>query len=342
MDSNILSYNQIIRATRICLSMIIGFAYVAYTGVSDGFWVYITISLLMFDSTTIGGTMAKGNSRVIGTFIATVYALVFIIGFANNFIINIIAIVVGIFLSVYFFMDSKYTFAGLLTWTLPVLLINNNDIKSSFLRLFNIMIGALIAYLMHRLFYPVKAHQKMLLSFQNTLNKINYTINIFISKKIHEPEQHIELEKIETEILAEIGKFARFLDEARVEKFCSSIQLDAIKTSYSYVRHLYRLLNVIFRGYKDSEFAYENIDMEEYRNINLKINQIIETMNSKKIYHFAASTLPITNNQPYYEKRKSISIDNIANLINEDIDGIICYLHNFYYSNQQIIKCENQ
>ena len=100
MNTIKLSSEQLTRATRMSLAMLIGFAYVAYSGVSNGFWVYITISLLLFDSSTIGGTMAKGSSRVLGTFIASLYALVFIIGFANNFIINLIAIVVGIFLSV--------------------------------------------------------------------------------------------------------------------------------------------------------------------------------------------------------------------------------------------------
>lgn len=330
MNNIKLSSEQLTRATRMSLAMLIGFAYVAYSGVSNGFWVYITISLLLFDSTTIGGTMAKGSSRVLGTFIASLYALVFIIGFANNFIINLIAIVVGIFLSVYLFMDSKYTFAGLLTWTLPVLLINYNDIRSSFLRLLNIMIGALIAYIMHRMFYPVKAHTRMLLAFKNTLSEVNNLLNLLVSATHHDQIQPSQVDATGTKILAEIGKFTRYLEEARIEKFCSSDQLDAAKSAYSYVRHLYRLLNVTLLCLNRGSFSHDNLDSKQLAERAQQIEVIIKLLDYPAAKFIWPAELVLADAAPIYSRYKIINLQEVAAIIHEDMAGIVFYLAQFY------------
>jgi hypothetical protein len=337
------SADKIIRATRMSLALLIGFAYVAYSGVSDGFWVYITISLVLFDSATIGGTMAKGSSRTLGTLIASIYALVFIIGFANNFVINIIAIIIGIFLSVYLFMDSKYTYGGLLTWTLPVLLINNNDIKSSFLRLFNIMIGALIAYIMHRRFYPVKAHNKLLGVIKNTLSEINKLLEILITSARTAQINAVQVTSSGNTILAEIGKFTKFYEEACLEKFLSIQQLDAAKNAYVYIRHLYRLLNVTLICLKRGSFKHDTLEIEKLSTIVGQINLIISLLDGDLNNVVWPDSLQVTEVSAKYKKHKTIKLQSIDKPLNEDIAGITFNLAKLYqYTTNPITPSESQ
>jgi uncharacterized membrane protein YccC len=150
--------------------MIISFVYVAYIGMSDGIWVIMTCAIILFDNPTLGGTINKSHLRFWGTFFAAAFSLIFIVGFANNVIINLLGVVIGTFLAAYWYMDTAQGYiGGLISWTLPIILLNNNDIKSAFLRLMNIIIGIIVSYIMLRYFYPEYARDNMLKSMHKTL-----------------------------------------------------------------------------------------------------------------------------------------------------------------------------
>lgn len=331
--------DKIIRATRISIAMMIGFAYVAYSGVSNGFWVYITISLVLFDSATIGGNMAKGSSRVFGTFISAVFALLIIIGFANNFIINLIAIICGILLSVYLFMDTKQTYGGLITWTLPVLLINNNDIRSSFLRLFNIIIGALIAYGMHRLFFPARAHNKMIIAMKNTIIEIRKLIEIIINPAQNKEMISQQLNNSGKTILEEINKFSRWQEEAKIEKYYNSIQIDHAVKAYSYMRHLYRLLNVTLQYLDYDSIRNTTQDIQQFNEIYKQVSYIMALLENK-----SRNILDIDsfcNTDVHYHHYTKISLQEIHKPIKDELDGILANLILFYQGSNSNSRDKN-
>ena len=321
-----LTQDKLIRATRIWLGLLIGFVYVTFTDVSDGFWVYITIALVLFDSTTIGGSKAKGSSRSIGTLIAAIYSMVFILGFNNNFVFNIIGIILGIFLSVYLFMDTKTTYGGLLTWTLPVLLINDNDIKSSFLRFLNIMIGALIAYFMNRMFFPSRAHKKMLASMKTTMVELANLYQLILSPTLDKQMVSTIVAKSGSAILGEIGKFPKWQEEARIENYYTKEQIDAAVKAYVYIRHLFRLINVAILYFDFNQVAsYEN-EKIQFIKISNQINAIIQLLEVGLIDNIWPEELILPQHKIQYTHSQDISLHKIYQPIQEELDGIIVNL----------------
>jgi uncharacterized membrane protein YccC len=325
--------SKITRASRLSIAMLISFMYVSYVGVSSGVWVMMTCAIVLFDNPTYGGTLTKSHLRFWGTFFSAAISLLFIVAFANNVIFNLIGIVIGIFFAAYLYMDTKQNYiGGLISWTLPIILINNNDIKSAFLRLLNIAIGIAIAWVMLRFFYPEYARDKMLRTTQKTIHELKIMLLPLTDSSLSALQiQQIFLER-EPIILADMARFNRWVEESKPETSKSPEYVSAATKAYWHARRLYRLFSVLIYHFDCSHIA-NNPKLQRY--ITQSLNQFDEIGNAieKNMSSFAMPQNLVINTSilqqqelEYDLHHERLSATTIFELIQEEGNHLVADL----------------
>ena len=335
--------SQFTRAARLSVAMIISFVYVAYIGMSDGVWVVMTCAIILFDNPTLGGTINKSHLRFWGTFFAAGFSLIFIIGFANNVIINLCGIVIGTFLAAYWYMDSAQGYiGGLISWTLPIILLNNNDIKSAFLRLMNIIIGIIISYIMLRFFYPEYARDNMLKSMQNTLIELKALLSSISDPELNaEQIQNLYLNH-ESKILTEINRFVRWENEARWETKQAPEYVDVAVLAYLHIRRLYRLLSVVIFHFDCHEIRHNLQIQPRLIQVRQQLEEMISALEQNQKCYYAPEIFNQNNkgitselsSHNEYQHYQSLSIQTITDIIQIEIDVITANLIKLFNSRQ--------
>ncbi len=335
--------SQFTRAARLSLAMIISFVYVAYIGMSDGIWVIMTCAIILFDNPTLGGTINKSHLRFWGTFFAAAFSLIFIVGFANNVIINLLGVVIGTFLAAYWYMDTAQGYiGGLISWTLPIILLNNNDIKSAFLRLMNIIIGIIVSYIMLRYFYPEYARDNMLKSMHKTLVELKILLLSISDPELGSERIQVLYLNHEAKILTEINSFNRWQTEAKWETKRAQEYVDAAALAYLHIRRLYRLLSVVIFYFNCDEIRHNSKIQPRFTQIKCQLEGMIDALiqNQKQYYLpeiFNQNKKNITSellNHDEYQHYQNLSIQTITDIIQIEIDVITANLIKLFKSRQ--------
>lgn len=236
----------LLRTSRLSLTCILLFLVSWYFEVPQYSWGLITIIVVMFDNTTLGGVISKSKLRLWGTSLSALYGLVIIYTCDNNALVNILAFIPGIFVYSYFFMAGDKVYIGIIgAVTLTIVLFNYNDIDIAILRVFNIILGIIASLLMMRFFYPQYAQDKMLETYLEMMKQLSLLLNHYLDKT-----QTLALLKqnyldYEHRMIALIQLTNRYAQEAAVEnpKMPQFIQYQAEVTHH--IRHLFRLCSVL-------------------------------------------------------------------------------------------------
>jgi hypothetical protein len=241
-----LTNEKVIRAIRVALAILISYLYTAYVGVSDPMWVFMSAAMVLFDTDTVGGSLSKGKARLYGTFLAASFSLIFIFGFNNNFLLNVVGLTLGVFLAVYWFLGTKNEpVGGLICWTLPVLLFNSSDLRSAFLRTFNIGVGIMIALLLLKFFYPTYAKNKILEPLYKTLKDLESFMIAMTNLGMSNQEINKMYLQHESQIAGNTSKYMKLLGEIRIEYPKFPEYPDTIATTYLHMQRIFRLMNIM-------------------------------------------------------------------------------------------------
>jgi uncharacterized membrane protein YgaE (UPF0421/DUF939 family) len=198
--------------------MLIGFIYIRGVNVSDGVWVVMTCAIVLFDNSTVGGALKKGYYRILGTIAASIFSILVIVLFSNSTIANLIAIVIAGFVAAYYFMDTEKSYVGgMITWTTPIMLINNHNLVTIFTRPLNIMVGIIISYLVQRYFYPEYGKNLVLGAFSNLINKEKLLLADVAKEKQVTTSLHRLVEKNEVDLIAIINKTTKLIADSKSE-----------------------------------------------------------------------------------------------------------------------------
>ncbi|MEN9390958.1 MAG: inner membrane protein [Pseudomonadota bacterium] len=95
-------------------------------------WILITIIVVMFDQTTVGGTVYRAFLRIGATLFGAAVGSFFLLSFKNNILINDVVMIIGPMLCGLFFMDSKYSYIGLLGAATIVMVLAPNEEFNNF------------------------------------------------------------------------------------------------------------------------------------------------------------------------------------------------------------------
>jgi hypothetical protein len=227
-------------------------------------------------------------------------------------------------------MDTKQAYVGgLISWTLPIMLLNNNDIKSAFLRLMNIVIGIAIAWAMLRFFYPEYARDKLLHSTKNTLKELQLLLKILCDNKLTALQIQNKFLEQEQLILAEMGRFPRWLEEAKPETKSSPEYITAAAKAYWHVRRLYRLLSVLIYHFDCSDIV-KNERLKDKINLSIvQIESIIKTIDHNLHHYYVPHNLIIKNTALEQKKIQQdrqynqLSIDTILDIIHQESNNMV-------------------
>lgn len=321
---------KITRASRLSLAMLISVAYITYFGIAEGIAVTMTAAIVLYDNPTVGGAINKSYLRFLGTLFGFLFAMVFIIGFANNMLINVIGMSIGIFMAAYWFIDNKYSYIGIMICaTLPILLLNNGDLRIAFLRLFSISLGAVIAYLLACFFYHDYARDRVVTSMHKLISQIYSLLNSLQQSVLTAKEFEQLYHQQEEAIIKEFAKFVRWQSESIRE---TSVSYSVISAKiFSHIRHIYHLISILATNF-ELEDIYDSLACKmRLESILASIREIISELAidndpQTKIYETTKKNNLITD-AGIVDTNPSINISEISVInILQNIDNELSFI----------------
>lgn len=251
---------RIIRTVRLALAMIVCFIVARIFNVTHPMWIFITLIVVLFDQATVGGAVFRGSLRVGATVLGAIIGMAILLIFKNNQLANEATIVIGVMVYAYLFMDSKYSYIGVLgSITLIIVLGNDNGITRSLngiigidipiMRVFAIILGTAVAVISMIIFFPQYAKIKIKEHIAKSLSDIEFTIQSFLNHNLSLEDLQKQILDLEGGLTSGIAKFVRLSDEMRFET--------KIKSDYTpillHLRRINRLLNVVFYNLPNAE-----------------------------------------------------------------------------------------
>lgn len=223
-----LSLEHFIRLVRILITCYIMFFITWYFQMPDRIWCLMTIWFVMLDYETIGGVIKKGLFRLMGTSISAVYGLMVIYFCKNNVVIDMLAFIPLLFWYAHrFFSSDKMYILTIGVVTLTIILFNNNDISSGFIRFFNILIGNIAAIIMSFIFYPNYASKKL----TTQLSSILETNIAFFDPPYSSTFQFNDFFSLEKNIQQQLKVLYNLIDDAEYENIIND-KLPIFRTLY--------------------------------------------------------------------------------------------------------------
>lgn len=327
---------KIIRTSRLCMAFLITFFLTWYFEIPEKGWCFITLIVVLYEYTTVGGVLSKSWLRFAGTFSAAIYSMIIIYFFDNNAVINMIALMAGSFVYAFFFMTGNRTYIGLLgTITLTIMLINYNNIDATVLRPMNISIGIAISILTLLFFYPQYARDHVIRIQDDLLLQLVNMLNVFLDKDCDFNKVREAYLIYERTLLADIADYNRYNQEAlfetkKVPEFHnkSLLALACTKRIYHLVSvFVFHLANDELRG---SDLIHNNITA--IRNYLQEVRKKFDCDSHKKI-HITKLKLDTANSSEkpaVFLHLLFLETDRELSLLNKTLEEILLIRSNHY------------
>lgn len=290
-----------INAVKTILACIIGIAISQFFPIHQPQWVLITILIVMAAQYRVGAAFMKGYARVIATVMGASIASAILFLFSNNHIITYAILFFFLMIFLYFAGDSKdYSYAYALgAVTMVIILVSDNpQLKFALDRLIEILLGVIIAVLVSRFIYPIRAEKILYKNIAKTLNRLKviyqYSIHEEKTFKLKSKELHLEDDVIQNFVLQPTLLKEACVESINVRKYQTKFVL-LLRLQRGILRSIYMLhytLRISLRHFS------EIINMAEFKNIHTEIIEYISYL-EKKISSKAPMTTTINLQQDY-------------------------------------------
>ncbi|APC97345.1 FUSC family protein [Francisella frigiditurris] len=214
-------------------------------------WMVITVLVVMSTQPNLGGALDKALMRFVGTIISASIAIVIILISFNKveaFSLAFIFIMVAVFIAG---ASSKFSYAGSLAGiTMIIIILNENvSVELAVFRMIEISQGIVIALLVNRFVFPIRAERRLKESFSKTISDIKTFYGILFHERgsIHED--------LMTNIFSEFTKQINLIKEVSYENKTQVVK-EYQKMSL-YIRRLYRYMILIY-DYVDTSIAEDD------------------------------------------------------------------------------------
>ncbi len=171
MELSFLS-DRALNSIKTAIACIIAFISIRLLHLEHGQWILITIVVVMSGKPSYGGALQKSYYRVIGSMSGAFFAIMILTLFPNS----ILAIALSIFIFVAFFSfvasgNAKWSKAGILGGTTVVLILSASpvSIEKGFQRTIEILAGVVLALLVNKFIFPVRARLRLKKNISKTL-----------------------------------------------------------------------------------------------------------------------------------------------------------------------------
>ncbi len=246
-----------------------------------GQWVIITILVVMAAQPNLGGALKKSTMRFVGSILGVIIALTCLALFNNNELANLIVLLLSTLVFVYFASSqSESSYAGVIgSITVAIVLLHDGaSIHYGFSRGVEIIMGIIIAVIVTRYIFPIRAEHRLYnviaTCLQDFIDLINLRCDEVIISNNPPPDK----------FLANFTKQLTFIREASAEnKHCDVIVFRKLNSN---LRQLYRATGMLF-DFLDTHFALREKMMANKHFINyialLKqdLNHLADAFNQK-------------------------------------------------------------
>ncbi len=294
---------KLIRAARLILALALGILAGSLLQIPMSGWITVTTIVVLFDQSTVGGTISRSSLRFMATFLGAFVSLFCILFIGDNWPLIWIFLAVTTFGYAYYYMDTKKSYIGILgIATMAILLLGAEqpNLHVALYRLLDIIIGITIALLSMLVFYPEYAIDKAKNLIFIAIKDIDNLINSIKSEA--DPEViRKKILTVENKFLGDVVNFNKTIDEAKFEwkvKRNPHI-LDKYNKAFLQIRRLYRLIIVIFYY----EFDHDKIDLPYVNEIFFHISKILNQL--------------ITNEVIFFDNETHIKLDELINQLTD-------------------------
>ncbi len=201
-------------------------------------WMVITVLVVMSTQPNLGGAIDKALMRFLGTIVSAVIAMVIVFISVDKyemFALAICFVIVGVFIAG---ASSKYGYAGSLGAITLVVIILNKDasMKLAVFRMLEISQGIIIALLVNRFVYPIRAEVRLRESFAKNLKDTHSFFQILFDVSDEKREDYV------TSIFLEFTKQISLIKEVGYEKR----NIHNYQRMSLHSRRIYRYMIVIY------------------------------------------------------------------------------------------------
>ncbi len=208
-------------------------------------WIVITILIVMPNQPNLGGIVNKAIYRMVGTVIGAISGIAILFLFPDWYQLHFLFGAIIIAASVYIANTTHYNDAGALTaLTLYMVLLGYSaSIVFGIYRMVEVLLGILIALMVNRYIFPIKATTRLRSQFQESMHEIN-AIHRYLMRVNLKPDTRQRLEDDQEKLFQMLIDQMNLLKEMRYEKRPRTAQIyHNIVVSQ---RRLYRYLRVSY------------------------------------------------------------------------------------------------
>jgi uncharacterized membrane protein YgaE (UPF0421/DUF939 family) len=245
---------SLINAAKTSLGCIIGFTLghvieYCFNVEQSYMWIVITVLVVMSTQPNLGGALDKAFMRFIGTIISSIFAVAIIVTSVNQyemFGLCLIFVMISVFIAG---ASSKYSYAGSLSAITMVVIILNKDVSVhlAILRTIEISQGIIIALLVNRFVFPIRAEKRINESFSKNIKNSRKFFQILFDER----------EKVHEDLMSNIfSEFSQQLSLLKEIGYESKNAASYKKMSLS-GRRVYRYMILIY------EYISSNLSLEE-------------------------------------------------------------------------------
>ena len=252
---------------------ILGHALGWWLGVDQMYtWIVITILVVMSSQPNLGGALEKAKMRLLGTIMGSIMAIIILFIFPHNSWLQVIFALILIFIGVYIATaSSKFMYAGVLGCVTVSIILFSKEVTLiiAFFRTLEVILGVLIAIIINRFIFPIRASDRLYFSFSETL---------LLLKTLHERLiKKIDYDEVLVKVFMQFTKQLSLYKEISNEK--DKVNLDYYKILTSQLRQLYRYNAVIYDYitlYPAKKIRFSN--SIEFNDIHAAISELMSKM----------------------------------------------------------------
>ena len=271
-----------IRACRLTIAVILGIILAKMLDLEISGWILITISVIMFDQGTVGGTIQKGYYRLMATLIGSIIGITTLFIFKNTAWVNDIVIIITAFIAATLFTNRKDSYIGNLCFiTVVIILMDVHSIHEALLRPINILIGVFLSLILSRYFLPQYAKNSLLTLLEQCGNNLIKLIDdLLIFDNIENKQE--KFRAIEINLMQNIIDFSKIKNEALFERKSDKPLIVSYSNIFLHYRRIYRLLSSLYYTQLQPDFILDTITQDKLSIIKAQLNIAIDAINTKK------------------------------------------------------------
>ncbi|MBA2655275.1 MAG: FUSC family protein [Gammaproteobacteria bacterium] len=273
-----------INSLKSILACIIGLILTRLLNLAQPQWVLISIVIVMASQYRLGGAMIKGYTRLLATAIGASLASVILFLYTIHILLVYGVLLIFIAIFIYFATNSKdYAYAYTLgAVTMIVIVVSDNpQFQNALYRLYEIILGVIVAILVSRFVAPIKAEEMLYKNIAKTLHLLKNVYQLFIRE-----DKTFNLQakgsNLEEEIIQNFAAQSVLLREACTETHKIRSQRSLYIILLRLERRLLRSIYMLHYTLRISLRSFGNIiSMHEFKILHRMITTMIEDIARK-------------------------------------------------------------